>query len=76
MNFDDIYGEGREILICEHCNGYGSSLKEEQERCSCCNGTGVQAIAQTAPKKLETQPETDTGVEKPRRILWNKEMSK
>ena len=26
---------------CSHCNGYGSSLREEQERCSKCNGTGL-----------------------------------
>ena len=27
--------------LCSHCNGYGSSLKEEEERCSVCGGTGL-----------------------------------
>ena len=27
--------------VCDHCNGYGSSLKEEAERCTKCNGTGL-----------------------------------
>jgi DnaJ-class molecular chaperone len=26
---------------CPHCNGYGSSLKEEAERCTHCAGTGL-----------------------------------
>lgn len=26
---------------CLHCNGYGSSLKEEVEICSECDGSGV-----------------------------------
>lgn len=26
---------------CSHCNGYGSSLKETEEKCTNCNGTGV-----------------------------------
>jgi predicted Zn-ribbon and HTH transcriptional regulator len=26
---------------CAHCNGYGSSLKEESERCTHCDGTGL-----------------------------------
>jgi len=25
---------------CPHCNGYGSSLKEDSDRCSVCGGTG------------------------------------
>ena len=40
---------------CRHCNGYGSSLKDENERCARCNGTGLVAAdrasqADSAPK--------------------------
>ena len=27
--------------VCTHCNGYGSSLKEKEERCTRCGGTGL-----------------------------------
>ena len=27
--------------ICDHCNGYGSSLKEEADRCTKCGGSGL-----------------------------------
>jgi len=27
--------------ICDHCNGYGSSLKEDADRCTKCEGTGL-----------------------------------
>jgi DnaJ-class molecular chaperone len=26
---------------CPHCNGYGSSLEEDAERCTHCAGTGL-----------------------------------
>jgi len=26
---------------CSHCNGYGSSLKEDSERCTQCEGLGL-----------------------------------
>lgn len=26
---------------CKHCNGYGSSLKEDADTCTRCNGTGL-----------------------------------
>lgn len=26
---------------CQHCNGYGSSLKEASDRCTRCGGTGL-----------------------------------
>ena len=29
---------------CKHCNGYGSSLKEEADRCTVCGGTGLVQI--------------------------------
>ena len=32
------------MMECKHCNGYGSSLKEEQPKCSKCSGTGLQEI--------------------------------
>jgi hypothetical protein len=28
-------------MECKNCNGYGSSLKEEADRCSICNGLGL-----------------------------------
>jgi DnaJ-class molecular chaperone len=34
---------------CPHCNGYGSSLKEDAERCSHCAGTGLVVDNATAP---------------------------
>lgn len=27
--------------ICPHCNGYGSSLKESNDRCTQCGGYGL-----------------------------------
>lgn len=27
--------------MCDHCNGYGSSLKEEADRCTKCGGSGL-----------------------------------
>lgn len=32
---------------CEHCNGYGSSLKEDSDRCSRCGGSGVVEVTST-----------------------------
>lgn len=29
------------LVECPHCNGYGSSLKEESERCTFCGGEGL-----------------------------------
>ena len=29
------------VEVCPHCNGYGSSLKEEAETCTQCNGLGL-----------------------------------
>ena len=34
--------EAHGYKICEHCNGYGSSFKDEGEgRCSKCGGSGL-----------------------------------
>ena len=27
--------------VCDHCNGYGSSLKEENAKCTKCGGSGL-----------------------------------
>ena len=32
---------------CPHCNGYGSSLKDRNERCVRCSGTGLVAADRT-----------------------------
>ena len=29
------------LEFCPHCDGYGSSLKEPDDRCTKCNGTGL-----------------------------------
>jgi hypothetical protein len=41
-------GFGRPFYVakgrtCPHCNGYGSSLKEESDKCTVCHGSGVTA---------------------------------
>lgn len=41
------------IILCEHCNGYGSCLKEEQDQCSCCGGTGVKLTKLTEAENEE-----------------------
>jgi len=40
--FDQMmHPEKNGLKVCEHCNGYGSSLKEEADRCTVCGGTGL-----------------------------------
>ena len=43
------------LVECPHCNGYGSSLKEEAERCTFCGGTGLvlkeKALTYKEPQK-------------------------
>ena len=29
---------------CSHCNGFGSSLKEDADRCTQCHGTGLKNV--------------------------------
>lgn len=29
---------------CTHCNGYGSSLKEVEDRCTICGGSGLMHL--------------------------------
>lgn len=41
-------------LWCSHCNGFGSSLREESDRCTRCNGTGL------APAVVRLEPGTLT----------------
>jgi len=38
----DLKAKGYEY--CDHCNGYGSSLKEDANTCTKCKGTGIQKI--------------------------------
>jgi DnaJ-class molecular chaperone len=35
---------------CPECNGYGSSLFEETERCTRCGGTGLVMVAANAAR--------------------------
>lgn len=37
---------------CQHCNGYGSSLKEPGDRCTRCGGTGLVAETDRAEQQL------------------------
>lgn len=39
--------------MCSHCAGYGSSLKESQDRCSQCDGLGL--IKSPTKFKVEVQ---------------------
>ena len=42
MNMDILFNpEKHGYKQCEHCGGYGSSLKESNPRCSKCDGTGL-----------------------------------
>jgi DnaJ-class molecular chaperone len=45
-------------MWCPHCNGYGSSLREENERCVRCNGTGLVAADRATEAAQPTQPST------------------
>jgi hypothetical protein len=36
---------------CLHCNRYRSSMMERSERCTCCGGTGLVAVADAAEQK-------------------------
>lgn len=50
---------------CEHCNGYGSSLADDNERCARCNGTGL--VASDRREQAATAPANGTsgGVTRP-----------
>jgi DnaJ-class molecular chaperone len=42
LTFDQmIHPDKHGLIVCSHCNGYGSSLKEEADRCTICGGTGL-----------------------------------
>ncbi len=44
LNWTGIILDGPEahgLEVCTRCNGYGSSLKEESDRCTRCGGTGL-----------------------------------
>jgi len=51
-NFDELIEKG--YVECDHCNGYGSSLKDPEgvNKCTKCNGIGL-----VPPKKSEADNE-------------------
>jgi hypothetical protein len=56
-DFDAIEkGTHPEFVSCDHCNGYGSSLKEEADRCTKCGGRGY-----IDRDKVEDKPKPSTG---------------
>jgi hypothetical protein len=40
---------------CPECNGYGSSLAEEGERCTRCGGSGLVLVADPADERPNGQ---------------------
>jgi hypothetical protein len=43
---DDLYSRvPASTECCPECNGYGSSLAEESERCTRCGGSGLVLLA-------------------------------
>lgn len=48
--FDEMLDpEAHGLQECEHCHGYGSSLKEQAPVCTRCGGTGLVKRAAPAP---------------------------
>jgi DnaJ-class molecular chaperone len=45
MTKDPFGGVPEGMRWCPHCNGYGSSLKEDAERCTHCGGSGLVTAA-------------------------------
>jgi hypothetical protein len=58
--------EDQGLMECTHCNGYGSSLKEEAERCTECDGTGIVAASLES-----TPPEPEQPAAPARKLLWD-----
>jgi DnaJ-class molecular chaperone len=53
---DDLYSkvpDGTEW--CPECNGYGSSLFEETERCTRCGGSGLVMVADASEQQANGQ---------------------
>ncbi len=50
---------------CDHCNGYGSSLKDANDRCARCNGTGLVAADRSG--EAATAPGNGAGKRRPKR---------
>lgn len=50
-----LYPEKYGLVECPHCNGYGSSLKEEADRCTVCGGTGLLKKKQAEEYRLKHQ---------------------
>lgn len=42
--------EAHGLEVCRHCHGYGSSLREEAERCTRCGGTGLVRLGSQRQK--------------------------
>ena len=38
---------------CPHCNGYGSSLKDDAPRCCICDGTGLVKVEEVEEKEVK-----------------------
>ena len=42
MSYDMLFNpEKYGMEECTHCNGYGSSLKEDADKCTKCGGSGL-----------------------------------
>jgi hypothetical protein len=59
---DDPYSqvpEGTEW--CPECNGYGSSLAEEMERCTRCGGSGLLMVADAREQEPDGHEQAPLG---------------
>lgn len=54
----DIVNPPKGQIVCPSCNGYGSSLSEEGQRCTRCHGSGLVAaprrISELTPEEVES----------------------
>ena len=41
FEFLEMVTEDSKYVVCDHCHGYGSSLKEDADRCTKCEGKGL-----------------------------------
>ncbi len=46
LNWTNIMAdpEAHGFKVCSHCNGYGSSLKEQSDKCTHCGGLGLVPV--------------------------------
>ncbi len=59
---DDLGQVPEGYAWCDHCNGYGSSLKDGNDRCAKCNGSGLVA----ADRSGEAAAASSNGADKHR----------